>query len=271
MQEISFEQRSDRYLHVNSCGVQHLDGTDAGSLRPGGRIDYHILYIAKGCCFLTTPQGQEVCAPAGSVVVYLPGERQEYQFRKEIESKSYYIHFSGRACEELMEEFGLIGQTVFTVGKSTTLTNLLDTLIDEFYLKRAFYQESCQALLLNILSLIARKIGEGADRSTPVKKKINEMCRYIYAHYAEELTVGALASMCHLSESRFSHVFKDLVGMSPAQYILSAKIEMAKEMLRLTDLSVLQVAERVGIPNQNYFSRIFKKYTGVSPSEFRKT
>ena len=270
MQMISTEQRSDRYLHVNSCGCQRLHGVDAGSYRPAGRIDYHVLYIAKGCCFLTL-RGKQIEAPEGSVVVYLPFECQEYRFDKEIESKSYYIHFSGSACEELLDTFALTEQNVFFVGKSTTLTNLFDTLIDEFHLKLDFYEETCQSLLLHILSVIARKVSDKSDKNFSAGKRLKEVCRYIYANYAKELTVGELAAMCCLSESRFSHLFKESVGTSPAQYVLGAKIEMAKELLKNTDFSIAQISERVGIPSQNYFSRIFKKYVGLSPSEFRKT
>ena len=47
------EAISDEYLHVNHCGCNHLGGRDIGSLRPDGRVDYHILYIAEGCCYVT--------------------------------------------------------------------------------------------------------------------------------------------------------------------------------------------------------------------------
>lgn len=269
MKMISTEQRSDRYLHVNSCGCQRLYGVNAGSYRPAGRIDYHILYIAKGCCFLTL-QGKQVEAPEGSVVVYLPFECQKYRFDKSIDSKSYYIHFSGSACEELMATFALTNQNVFFVGKSTTLTNLFDALIDEFHLKLDFYEETCQSLLLHILSAIARKVSDKSDKNLSVGKRIKEVCRYIYANYAKELPVSELAALCYLSESRFSHLFKERVGISPARYVLGAKIEMAKELLKNTDFSIARISEQVGMPNQNYFSRMFKKQIGITPSEFRK-
>ncbi|MBQ7822163.1 MAG: AraC family transcriptional regulator [Clostridia bacterium] len=266
---ISTELLTDRYLHVNSCGRQHLYGENTGSVRPTGRVDYHILYIAKGCCFVTLER-EILCAPAGSVVVYLPNQRQEYHFDKDIDSLSYFIHFSGSACAELLKNFGLTEQNVFFMGKSVTISNLFDTLIDEFHLKFDYYEEICQSLLLHILSVIARKMNDDQTKEPTVKAKLNEICRYIYAHFAEELSVGALAAMCFLSESRFSHLFKEFVGISPAQYILGAKIEMSKELLKNTDISIAQISERVGISNQNYFSRIFKKHTGMTPTEFRK-
>jgi AraC-like DNA-binding protein len=269
MKVISTEQRSDRYLHVNSCGCQLLYGVDAGSCRPAGRVDYHILYIAKGCCYLNV-QGKPIEAPEGSVVVYLPFERQEYRFHKEVDSKSYYIHFSGNACEELMRAFALTDQNVFFIGKSTTLTHLLDTLIDEFHLKLDFHEETCQGLLLHILSVIARKVSDSSEKNIRIGKRIREVCRYIYANCAGNLTVSELASLCYLSESRFSHLFKERVGISPAQYVLEAKVEMAKELLKNTDFSIAHISEHVGISNQNYFSRIFKKHVGISPSDFRK-
>ena len=96
----SSEYKSNDFLHINSCDCQKLYGRNIGSLRENGRSDYHILFITEGCCFIRE-NGKEIPVDAGSVILYLPYERQEYSFKAEIKSTSYYVHFSGTACDSV--------------------------------------------------------------------------------------------------------------------------------------------------------------------------
>lgn len=269
MKKISSEALSNEYLYVNSCGCEHLYGQDIGSLRPNGRIDYHLLYISEGCCYVTE-NNVEIAVPAGSVIVYLPKERQEYKFHADINSTSYFIHFTGTACNELLTKFNLIGKRTYFVGKSAQIENAFNQLIDEFHLKLPFYEYQCHSYLLVILSLISRKIAYSQNkRELHSKKVIEESCRFMHANYSKNITISEYAKMCNFSESRFSHLFKQHTGLSPSQYILNIKIQRAKELLENTDLSLLQISEIIGMQSQNYFSRIFKKCTKMSPLQYR--
>ena len=263
----SSEKISKEYLHINSCDCQHFFKHDLGSIRPNGRVDYHILYIAKGCCYITE-NGEQIPAPEGSVIIYLPHERQEYKFFSGTESTSYFVHFSGNGCDELIKKFNLTNQRIFHAGKSSHIINLFNNLIDEFQLKRPFYEYSCRGYLLTILAVISRNIERKSLNHT--KQSIDEVCRQMYTNYASNLPMQYYANICNLSESRFSHLFKEQTGESPMSYIVNIKIERAKELLENTDLSILQISEMVGIQSQNYFSRIFKKYTSYSPLKYRE-
>ena len=89
-----------------------------------------------------------------------------------------------------------------------------------------------------------------------------------YTRY--DVTVKELAASCHLSESRFSHLFKEIMGKSPMSYLLDLRLNKAKELLEDTELSVLAISEALGFSNQFYFSRQFKKHTTLSPTEYRR-
>ena len=269
MKKISSESISNEYLYVNSCGCEHLYGQDIGSLRPNGRIDYHLLYISEGCCYITE-NNKEIAAPAGSVIVYLPRERQEYKFHADIDSTSYFIHFTGTACNELLTKFNLASERTYFIGKSTQIENAFNQLIDEFHLKLPFYEYQCHSHLLVILSLISRRIAYSQNKGELHSKKIiEESCRFMYANYSKNIPISQYAKMCNLSESRFSHLFKQCTDSSPSQYILNIKIQRAKELLENTNLSLLQISDIIGMKSQNYFSRIFKKHTKISPLKYR--
>ena len=86
---------------------------------------------------------------------------------------------------------------------------------------------------------------------------------------SSSVSIKDLAAMNNLSVSRFSHLFTQTYGMSPHSYRLKIKIERAKYLLTENDRPVKEVAEMLGFEDALYFSRMFKKYTGVSPQAFR--
>lgn len=106
-----------------------------------------------------------------------------------------------------------------------------------------------------------------------VKRKSEEIStrisRYITQHLSEELDVSFLTQHFALSRTRLFCVFKECFGMSVSRYVQQKRIERAKTLLDTTSLSVGEVALAVGYAEGNYFSKVFKKETGKSPTEYR--
>ncbi|CDN46023.1 MULTISPECIES: bifunctional transcriptional activator/DNA repair enzyme AdaA [Paenibacillus] len=94
--------------------------------------------------------------------------------------------------------------------------------------------------------------------------------RFIRAHYAERLTLEALAAACHGSPFHLHRTFHKIVGVTPVEYIQQVRAEAAKELLLSTDLPVAAVGKRCGWPNTPYFTTLFKKMTGMTPAAYRR-
>ena len=261
------DSQQKRSLYVDSCGCQLLDAS--GKMNTYSWADYHILYVVEGTGYANI-NGEQIKMSAGSILIFHPWQFRSYGLHRDKNSRSYYLHFNGEICEEIMKSLGLDGGNHFNVGISLTLTRLLDDLINEFRLKNEHYGYMCHSYLLAILTLISRKCSDAPRSSSEAKKRINEICRYIYENCGSIESVSELAHLTHLSESRFSHLFSKTVGVSPQSYLLRAKIDVSKELLANTDLSVGQVAATVGFKDQNYFSRAFKRFAGSSPTEYRQ-
>jgi AraC family transcriptional regulator, arabinose operon regulatory protein len=92
---------------------------------------------------------------------------------------------------------------------------------------------------------------------------------YLRQHVKERISLEGLAKSCHLSSSRLSHLFREQVGMSPLEFLDVERLERAKRLLELTSMTVQDVAREVGFDNPFYFTRRFKRYTGVAPRKFR--
>lgn len=104
----------------------------------------------------------------------------------------------------------------------------------------------------------------------PCRREIVEVKSYVNNHLAGELSVSDMAALASMSESRFSHVFKEETGVSFVEYVNEVKMDMAEKLLKTTDLKVNEIAEAIGIYNSNYFSTQFKRRRGISPNQYRK-
>lgn len=81
--------------------------------------------------------------------------------------------------------------------------------------------------------------------------------------------MDALAAAAHCSRARMFHLFKDTTGMTPNDYLQRLRVERAKSALATTPQSVTDIALGCGFSSSQYFSTVFRKYTGSTPSEFR--
>jgi AraC-like DNA-binding protein len=133
--------------------------------------------------------------------------------------------------------------------------------------KKEGYYFRCISLLYEILAQIQKT----EHRPTLPHKKIQPAVDAILNGFLrEELSVGALADRCGISESYFKRLFKEKYGISPKRYIIQLKINHACDLLRLSRYSISQIAEICNFSDVYFFSRQFKQYMGISPSEFTK-
>lgn len=96
------------------------------------------------------------------------------------------------------------------------------------------------------------------------------LTEYINEHLTDDLSVQTLCSRFHLSHSEIYSVFKEYFDDTPADYIKKRRLHKACELLKNTSLPVHKIAQKCGIPDYNYFSKIFKKIYGIPPRIFRK-
>ncbi|MBR3934589.1 MAG: helix-turn-helix transcriptional regulator [Clostridia bacterium] len=257
-------------IKILGCDCQYVKNYNISCIRPKGvNKDFHLLYIAQGCCHIMK-SGTEIRAEAGSVITYFPGEEQHYSFASDEVTTSYYIHFKGDNAEELIKDIGIGCKRIVNIGVSSTVINIFDKLISEFSLKKNLYEYYCHGLIFELFTVISRKANSNInDTRFQTTSRLNRVRRIMHDQFNITRTVSDYANMCHLSENRFSVLFKEEFGVSPNQYITQVKIQKAKDLLNDTDMSIAQISEFLGMTNQNYFSRMFKKHTGLSPIAYK--
>lgn len=121
-----------------------------------------------------------------------------------------------------------------------------------------------------ISEIVTDCISKRGMQDASSKDKILLAAQYIKKHYNENLAINSLAELYNMSPNYFSSVFKKELNQSAVNYITEVRMEKAREYLKDTDLSVIEIAERVGYEDSQYFFRVFKRTAGVTPLQFRQ-
>ena len=121
-------------------------------------------------------------------------------------------------------------------------------------------QETLEAFTENMFDYIPTKNHELIKRAI----------LYISHNFSGELTLEEVADHVHLNPAYFSSLFKQSTGSSFKEYLNMVRIEESKRLLANTDYSVIDIAVASGFGDQSYFSRVFKKYTGLTPRQYRQ-
>ncbi len=102
------------------------------------------------------------------------------------------------------------------------------------------------------------------------KAEIRRVMAYITDHRSERLSLAGLAAGMYLSEDRFYHVFREVTGMSPGEYILAERIRAACTLLGNTPMKIVDIAQECGFCTSGYFAKMFRRQMGCTPLQYRK-
>ena len=109
----------------------------------------------------------------------------------------------------------------------------------------------------------------GNRRTVSGQGMVEQAIEYINNHYMEQLTIPKLAEQHGLGSKQFAYLFQKYANISPNDYLISQRVSRAKELLCTTACSVSEISDCVGYSDPYYFSKLFKKRTGISPSCLR--
>jgi AraC family transcriptional regulator len=93
---------------------------------------------------------------------------------------------------------------------------------------------------------------------------------FIEGHLAEDIPLTALAGLVDLSLYHFARAFTQSFGMPPHRYHMARRMDLARRLLRMRSLSVTQIGSRIGFCEASSFTRAFRKFTGLTPTEYRR-
>jgi AraC family transcriptional regulator len=154
------------------------------------------------------------------------------------------------------------------------LSSLMERVREELMRRKAsplFLQGIAQAIAIHL----ARNYAEIADDSHSGSPslpgyKLRQITEWMAEHVAEEFNLDRLAAQAGLSKFYFNRLFKSAMGLSPSRYQITLRMDEARRLLRETKKSVVDVAYEVGYANPSHFAQLFRRETGLSPSDYRQ-
>jgi AraC-like DNA-binding protein/mannose-6-phosphate isomerase-like protein (cupin superfamily) len=236
---------------------------------------FEFAYLANGSAHFSI-EGRSYNLTGGDMFVSCPNQVHDteaipislhtmYWFQLEISDPDRFLFLNRDVAESLISRLSAMPVHVVKVDESATnavFARVLKLLRDG---NRAEREEGA----VTLVSLLMHMLNNAEKMQFKLTPDIGRAVNYILDHAEDLITLGLLAEIAMLSESRFKQKFSQEMGMPPREYINHEKVRLARTML-MEGLSVTDVAMNLGFSSSNYFSMVFKRYNRFTPSEYVK-
>ena len=111
----------------------------------------------------------------------------------------------------------------------------------------------------------------GEEEMSSEQAEFTKIAEYLEQHLSEDITLGKLTSEFAINRNKLNALFMEQTSMTCLSYLLNLRMDLAKIMLSKTELPIGEISVRVGYPDPNYFTKVFREKTGKTPSQFRSS
>jgi len=255
-------------FQMNRCGynVVHPEGIVID--RPHGSGDYLFLFFRSRMC--VEAQGERFLTDKNTCIIYRKGSRQYYH---DIEQPMVHdwFHFDGEDVETFCRKLNLPLDTPMKVHEPVYVSRKVSE-IQEALVQNGLYRDEIIDATVRCLLMKLSDIRNRIEPNKPVSKYYDLLVSLrndIYSNPSVAWTIGDLAARVNMSRSYFQKLYKELFGISVMNDIIHNRLEYAMYRLKNTSDSIRDIAAQCGYENDVHFMRQFKKYIGLTPSEFR--
>lgn len=179
-----------------------------------------------------------------------------------------------RSAQEMREILEAINSNAFFihVEEHPIIISMVRAIFDEMQQKNEFYQECVRGMVYALLFEIARFNGRKTSASNikATGLQLERAIEYVEKNYQNNFKILDLATECHMSETHFRRIFQEKMNMTPIEYVNFVRVKKACELIDKTDISMEEVAERVGFVTPSTFNRNFRRIIGTSPYQWKK-
>lgn len=238
-----------------------------------GRVinEYQILYIAEGRGTFTTASAGKYSISEGDIFLIFPGEWHTYSPDPETGWKEYWIGFKGINIDSRVAAgFFSKHSPIYRIGYNDTLISLFKEAIQVAKKQEKHFQQLLAGIVNYMLGL-AFSIDSNKKLKNSINLEfVNRARAFMLENIESNIEIPEVADYLHISYSSFRHIFKQYTGIAPSQYYLNLKIQRAKDMLKSSTASIKEISYILHFDTPEYFTKLFKKKTGLTPSQFRE-
>ncbi len=249
-------------FYINIAGISYCDGSYY-IYRPHSAI-FCMEYILSGCGTLRY-RGNEYRPREGDVYMLEYGNDHEYFSDAHEPWTKIWFNAAGPLIQELVRTYRLNGKAHFPdMDLQNDFENILN--LCKSGSKPEHINAQCALIFHGMLQKLYKREQTALSAFSP---EAETMKAYLDAHLSENVSVDTLAGLIYKSRSQTIRIFKKEFGSTPYDYLLDNRIKQAKALLSNTNLHIKDIAYQTGFSDEHYFSGLFKKKTGKTPSSFR--
>ena len=239
-------------------------------IREKGVGQYVLIYCVDGSGFYVV-DGKRHEVKKNQYFILPIGKPHEYGSTEGHFWTVYWLHFCGKAAH-VFAEGAATPQTINVTMQSriSERINIFDEILTTLHFGDSIEDLRYASSLLSHFLASMRYLGQFRRAKASAEKDIVEQAiHYMRENIENRITLAEVLRYVGYSQSHFSTVFKKKTGMSPLSYFNRLKVEHACKLLKTTDLKVNMICYKVGIEDPLYFSRLFSKVMGMSPTDYR--
>ncbi len=259
-------QPNENYFNNSEHPQNHSFSWNKGRILNG----YYLVFISNGEGVFESALTEPCTVKAGTCFFLYPDIWHRYKPSVNSGWEEYWIGFKGNFAEELMnKDFFNAAHPFIPVGLNPDLLTILHKLLSTVQASSAGYNQIIAGMTLQILGTLHAVTMQQGDQHDPTARLISTAKFMLEESLDKPVDMEKLVRELPMGYSKFRKAFKQSTGESPNQYHLNLRLNRAKGLLTSTALNINEVANQTGFESLYYFSKLFKKKTGLSPRTYR--
>lgn len=257
------------------CGIG-LPSKPGFFVAPHTRLEYLIHYVISGKGFFYC-EGKKFELHSSDLFLICPSRIVSYQADPDDPFQLCWFAFDVTNGLKFISLLGFsLEQPVHQLEKSIPLVNMIQKMIDEI-VEPIPNEFSIQSYLYSIIAYLInsnKQLSIGSNKVTRNQHRLRYIRlakAYIELNYMHFITVQDIACNVNLERTYFSKIFKEEENVTIQQYLINVRITQSKALLKQTDYSIKEICTFIGMKDAYYFSKLFKKITKLTPSQYRLT
>lgn len=254
----------DDSISLFACGYGHTPKSHC--VGPQIRNEYILHFVEDGKGYYEV-NGNTYTVEKNSIFAIYPGVKIKYYSGNEDPWTNCWINFVGKDAGKFLERTHITPDSPVIPVKNNEYVKTIQKCL-KYVLSRNYTQTRLSAYVLEFLSMIEEN-NISSSVITNRERYINSAISYMEYYYGNNINVSDISCYLGIERTYFYRIFKSATGISPTEYLTNIRIEKAKQLIASGD-SFASVASAVGINDIYYFSKLFSKEVGITPSEYRK-
>lgn len=253
-------------LRLFECGYEQTIPDKVFSFTPKQYYVVHLVIAGHGT-FVNKHQTFKL--KKGDMFFINPGELPHYYPDPKDPWTYVWLGFGGVNAHDYLDYAGVsVKSPILHDDEVQTARNLLETIYFT-YSDHGHLDLNSLGLAYQFMAAIARIGRKNELKLNVAHRHFNSAKQFIYNNYEFEISIEDTASNVGVSPNYLSSIFQSIIGLSTKQFLISVRMERAKQLLLMSEVPIKEVGQKVGIKNALYFSSAFKKYSGLSPEQYR--